>query len=191
MSDKYKIRDKTKAYFVTMTTVGWVDVFTRKNQKMAIVQSLDHCVANKGLVIFAYVIMPNHIHLICRADGSQTLSDILRDFKSFTSKKITELIKEEPESRKEWMLNIFSKACEHLKRNQKFKVWQDGNHAKEINSTAFFYEKLEYIHNNPVKDLIVEKPEDYLFSSARSYAGLDGFVKVFVERHKPLVRNWK
>jgi REP element-mobilizing transposase RayT len=191
MSDKYKIRDSSKAYFLTMTIVGWVDVFTRKNQKLAIVNSLDYCVKNKGLTIFAYVIMSNHIHLICRADGQIELADILRDFKKFTSKKIVKLIQEEPESRKEWMLEIFANACKHLKRNQNFKVWQDGNQAKEIYSTAFFFEKLEYIHNNPVKGLIVEKQEDYLFSSARNYADLDNYLEVLVEGHKPLVQNWK
>ena len=60
MSDKYKIKDITKAYFITMTiVVGWVDVFTRKNQKPAIVNSLDYCIKNKHLTIFGYVIMPS------------------------------------------------------------------------------------------------------------------------------------
>ncbi len=190
MSDKYKIQDQSKAYFITMTVVGWVDIFTRKNQKLAIINSLDYCIKNKGLTIFAYVIMPSHIHAIFRADGNHTLSDILRDFKKFTSKKIINLIIEESESRREWMLEFFSKSCEHLKRDQKYKVWQDGNQAKEIFSTAFFYEKLAYIHHNPVDDLLVEKPEDYIFSSARNYAGLENYLVVEVAGHKPLIKNW-
>ena len=190
MSDKYKIRDIDKAYFITMTIVDWVDVFTRPKQKHAIADSLNYCIRNKGLTVFGYVIMPNHIHLICRADGENTLSDILRDFKKFTSKRIIKLIQEEHESRKKWMLDIFSNACNHLKRDQKYKVWQDGNQAKEILSNNFFYEKLEYIHNNPVKKLIVENPEDYLFSSARNYAELDSYVDVFVAGHRPLKGSW-
>ncbi len=83
-----------------MTIVGWIDVFTRKNQKFAIVNSLDYCCKEKGLIIFAYVIMPSHIHMICRADGQLSLSDILSDFKKFTSKKIISLILDEPESRR-------------------------------------------------------------------------------------------
>ncbi len=185
MSDKYKIYDHSKAYFLTMTIVSWVDVFARKNQKIAINNALDYCIKNKGLTVFAYVIMPNHIHMICRADGDKSLSDILRDFKSYTSKKITELIKEEYESRSKWMLEIFSKACKHLKRDQNYKVWQDGNQAKIIYSNSFFYEKLEYIHNNPVKELIVERPEDYLFSSARNYAELDNYLDICVLGHRP------
>lgn len=190
MSDKYKIRDKDKAYYLTLTTVAWVDIFTRTNHKLLIANSLNYCVKNKGLIIYAYCIMPSHVHMICRADGNATLSDILRDLKTFTSKELIKQILEEPESRREWMLEIFANACAHLKRNQQYKVWQDGNQAKEIFSTSFLYEKLEYIHNNPVKDMIVKNPEDYLFSSARNYAELDGYVEVFALEHKPLVKNW-
>lgn len=191
MSDKYKIRDKDKPYFVTITTIGWIDVFTRPNHKNLIVDSLHYCIKNKGLVVFAYCLMPSHLHLICRAEGEGNLSDILRDFKTYTSKRIIEQIINESESRREWMLEYFSNACAHLKKNQKYKVWQDGNQAKETYSTSFLYEKLEYIHNNPVQDLIVEKPEDYLYSSARNYAGLDSFLDVFLLDHKPLIQNWK
>lgn len=178
MSDKYKIRDNDKAYFLTLTTVGWVDVFTRKEQKLMMLNSLRYCQEHKGLVIFAYCLMPSHLHMICKADEGFNLSDILRDFKKFTSKKIIQLITEEPESRREWLLKLFSDACEHLKREQKFKVWQDGNQAKELFSNKFLYEKLNYIHQNPVEDLIVEKPEDYIFSSARNYADIDSYIDV-------------
>jgi len=191
MSDKYKIRDNEKAFFITMTTVGWIDIFTRKVQKLQLINSIEYCQNNKGLIVFAYCIMPSHVHMICKADEGFKLSDILRDFKTYTSKKIIEKTKEEPESRRAWMLEYFSKSCSHLKRNQKYKVWQEGNQAKEIFSTSFLYEKLEYIHNNPVEDLMVEKPEDYLFSSARNYAGLDNYLDVFLLDHKPLITNWK
>lgn len=191
MSDKYKIRDNDKAYFITMTVVGWIDIFTRKEQKLQLINSLKYCQKSKGLIVFAYCLMSNHLHMICKANDGFNLSDILRDFKTFTSKKIIQMIQEETESRREWLLEYFSNACKHLKRNQKYKVWQDGNQAKEIFSNKFLYEKLNYIHQNPVKDLIVEKPEDYLFSSARNYAGLDNYLDVFLLDHKPLITNWK
>ena len=82
------------------------------------------------------------------------------------------------------MFKYFKDACAHLKRNQEYKVWKDGYHAKEIFSNNFFYEKLEYIHKNPVEDMTVEKPEDYLFSSARNYAGLDNYLDVILETGK-------
>ena len=183
MSTKYKAKHTDKAYFVTITTVNWVDVFTRLNHKTTIIDSLRYCQQQKGLEIYAYVLMPSHLHMICRAKEGFELSNIMRDFKKFTSKKIIQNIQNEPESRREWLLDLFSKACEHLKREQEYKVWQDGYHAEEISSNAFIYQKLNYIHKNPVKDRVVEKPEDYLFSSARNYAELDSLLEIELIPH--------
>ncbi|MCK5028258.1 MAG: transposase [Bacteroidales bacterium] len=184
MSDKYKIRDNDKAYFITITTDGWIDVFTRKNQKLLIIDSLKYCQNNKGLIVFGYCLMSNHLHMICKADDGYDLSNILRDFKTFTSKSIIMKINEEPESRREWMLEYFSNACRHLKKEQKYKVWQDGNQAKEIYSNKFLFEKLNYMHQNPVKELIVENHEDYIFSSARNYAGLENNLEIVMVDNK-------
>ncbi len=173
MSTKYKATMPDKAYFITTTTVGWVDVFTRVNQKQAIIDALKYCQQNKGLEIFAYCLMPSHLHVICSAKDELLLSNIMRDFKKFTSQKIISLILNEPESRREWLLSIFKNACAHLKREQVYKVWQDGYHAEMIDTNRFMYQKLQYIHNNPVKDNIVFSPEDYRYSSARNYADLD------------------
>ncbi|MCB0396937.1 MAG: transposase [Flavobacteriales bacterium] len=178
MSDKYKIREPDKAYFVTMTIVQWIDVFSRPIQKKRLFASLQHCQQNKGLIIYAYCLMSSHLHMICQADEGHLLTNILRDFKTFTSKQIIQTIQEEPESRREWMLSAFHQACDHLKRKQRFKVWQDGNHAKELFSNHFIWQKLDYIHANPVKDLIVSHPENYLYSSARNYAELDSMLDV-------------
>ena len=86
MSDKYKIYDGQNAYFVTLTVVDWVDVFTRKAHKLQILKSLKYCQQFKGLEIYSWCLMSNHLHMIVRAVGQQTLSEILRDFKKFTSK---------------------------------------------------------------------------------------------------------
>jgi len=181
MSEKYKISDQRKAYFLTMTVVGWIDVFTRKSHKMTIIESLQYCQKEKGLTIFGYCLMPSHLHLIARADGNDTLSDILRDFKKYTSKAIIRQILTDSESRRDWMLDYFRKSGENFKGITNFKFWQDGNHAEEITSNKFFIEKLEYTHNNPVEELIVERPEDYFFSSARNYAGLSNYLEVVLE----------
>jgi len=77
-------------------------------------------------------------------------------------------------------LEQFSKACEHLKRGQNYKVWQDGYHAELLVSNKFIYQKLNYIHNNPVADGIVSRPQDYLFSSVRNNADLDFLIDVIV-----------
>jgi putative transposase len=178
MSDKYKIRDIEKAYFVTLTVVGWIDVFTRKCHKLLLVDSLGYCQQHKGLVIFGWCLMPSHLHMIVRSEGENTLSDILRDFKKYTSKAIVKQIVETTESRREWMLEMFAKTGESQKRIKDYKFWQDGNHAEEIYGNKFFFQKLDYIHANPVEEMIVSKAEDYLFSSARNYAELDNLLEI-------------
>lgn len=96
-----------RAYFVTITTVGWIDVFTRVNQKQTIINSLKYCQVNKWLEIFAYCLMPSHLHLICSATEGLILADMMRDFKKFTSTKVIDLILYEPESRRKWLLPLF------------------------------------------------------------------------------------
>ena len=122
--------------------------------------------------------MSNHLHINASATDEDNLSDILRDFKKFTSKAIISNIKEVPESRREWLLNLFWYAGKNNKKIKYFKVWQDGNYAKEIHYTTFLEEKMNYIYESPVKAEIVVKPVDYLCSSARNYAGEKGFVNI-------------
>ncbi len=80
--------------------------------------------------------------------------------------------------RSQWLLAYFEKASAHLKRDQSYKVWQDGYHAEIIETNWFIKQKVDYIHNNPVKDKVVTLPEDYYFSSARNYAGLENDLDV-------------
>ena len=177
MSTKYKATTE-EAFFITITAVGWIDIFTRLNQKNNIISALQYCQKHKGLEIYAYCIMSSHIHLLCKGTEGFILSDIIRDFKKFTSKKIIQTILDEPESRREWLLEYFKRTCQHLKRNQQYKVWQDGYHAEIVESNWFIQQKVNYIHNNPVQDKIVCFPEDYYFSSARNYASLDNDLEV-------------
>ncbi|MBN1924250.1 MAG: transposase, partial [Prolixibacteraceae bacterium] len=127
---------------------------------------------------YCWCLMSNHLHIIASAEEEGNLSDILRDFKKFTSKAIIESIKEIPESRKDWLLNLFWYAGKNNKKIKYYKVWQDGNDAKEIHSTAFLEEKMDYIHHNPVRAEIVATPEEYLYSSATDYAGGKGLVDI-------------
>ncbi len=181
MGDAYKISDKNATYFVTMTIVEWIDIFARNDQKQMIVDSLQYCQKEKGLTIYAWCLMPNHLHIICSVSSEVGMSGFLRDFKKFTSKKVVKLLKEEPGDSRNMMLRQFENACKHLAREQEYKVWQDSNHAMIIFTSNFFYQKLNYIHNNPVAGNLVAKPEDYMFSSARNYADLDYLLEVFVE----------
>ena len=166
------------AYYLTLTIEEWIDVFSRPVYKHIIVDSLNYCIANKGLEVYCWCLMSNHLHLIACASEDENLSDILRDFKKFTSKALIEAIKETPESRRDWMLNLFWYAGKNNKKIKNFKVWQNGNDAQEIHTTAFLDEKMNYIHNNPVKAELVANPEDYLYSSARDYSGEKGLVEI-------------
>ena len=165
----YKIRNQQAIHFITFAVVEWVDVFTRKAYRDILIDSLRHCQQEKGLVLYAWCIMSNHVHLLASAKDSN-LSDILRDFKKFTSKQIIAAIKaNEQESRRDWMLRIFQQAGEAASRNSSYQFWRQDNRPKECYSPAFTVQKLAYIHNNPVEAGLVEKPEDYLYSSAKAY----------------------
>ena len=178
MSTKYKARTIGEAYFITITIVGWIDVFTRLGQKDILINALKHCQKERGLEIYAYCIMSSHIHMLCKASEKEPLSNVMRDFKKYTSKKIIQRILEYPESRREWMLAYFKKSCAYLKRKQYYKVWQNGYHAEHIYSNSFIKQKMNYIHNNPVTEKIVAQPEDYVYSSARNYAELDSELEI-------------
>ncbi len=129
MSEKYKIRNPEGIYFVTSTVVHWIDVFTRANHKITLVESLEYCRKNKGLVIFAWCLMSSHLHMVVKATDNN-LPEIMRDFKKHTAREIIKNIKEEPESRREWLLRAFEGAGKNLKRITNYKFWQDGNPRK-------------------------------------------------------------
>ena len=167
-SVKHTIK-KNSSYYLTLTVEAWVDVFTRKNHKDAIIESLRYCIKEKGLNVYAYCLMTNHLHLIVNCNEPFQLKDVMRDFKKFTSKKILSQIINEPESRREWMLEIFSSKANASPKHKDFKFWQTGNHAIELNSEKFVWDKINYIHQNPVEEKFVSKIEDWKYSSASNY----------------------
>jgi len=91
MSTKYKATTTEEAFFITITTVGWIDIFTRLNQKYIIINALKYCQQNKGLEIYAYCLMSSHIHLMCKATNGFILSDVIRDFKNTHQRKLYRL----------------------------------------------------------------------------------------------------
>ena len=170
MSDGgYKIINNKEIHFITFAVVEWVDVFTRKQYRDIVLDSLGYCQKEKGLVIYSWCIMSNHVHLLVKA-RDENLSDVLRDFKKFTSKQIIQAIKEnEKESRRDWMLKIFKEQGTINSRNKEYQFWRQDNQPKECYSPSFSVQKMDYIHQNPVGAGLVEKAEDYLYSSARNY----------------------
>jgi putative transposase len=171
MGFKYTITTNEK-YFLTLTVVDWIDVFTRKELCEVITDSLKFCQENKGLQIYAWCLMPSHLHLVAAVDSDQiTLSDVMRDFTKYTSKLIVKTIKEIAESRRDWLLNHFAYAGKYNPKIKDYKFWQDGLHPIELTSGKFIDQKINYIHQNPVEAGIVYRAEDYVLSSAAQYAG--------------------
>ncbi len=169
MGKKYVITDKEAMYFISFATIGWVDVFSRKEYKNIVIDSLKYCHAQKGLIIYAWCIMSNHVHLIISAKKNN-VSDVLGDFKKYTSKQIIKAIIDNPaESRKEWMISMFKAAGNTNSRNTYYQFWQQDNQPKIILTPSFAAQKLNYIHYNPVESGIVEKAEEYIYSSAKDY----------------------
>lgn len=177
MGFRYKIYDQSKTYFITSTVVGWIDVFSQKPCIDVIIDSLKYCQKEKGLIIFAFVIMKNHIHLVAQA-SENNLSDIIRDFKKYTSRMITSILISSEETRPKWMIDQFSQYGAQCRNNETYQFWIQDNHPIEIYSNKFIKQKIKYIHNNPVKAGIVENPEDYLYSSARNYADLESVIDI-------------
>jgi putative transposase len=93
MSPGYKIRNQAGIHFLSFSVVEWIDIFTRDTYCYVIVNSLNHCIAEKGLIVYSWVIMSNHLHLIVAASKGD-LSDIVRDFKKFTAQKILQFIED-------------------------------------------------------------------------------------------------
>jgi len=178
MSRKYKFFDKSDLYFITYTVVEWIDVFTRNDYREVLLNSWNYCIKNKGLRIHAWCIMTNHVHMIISSEKDE-LSDIMRDMKSYTSTTIKKLIMENPqESRKKWMLRLMKSAGNRNKNNKGFQLWQQHNHPILLDSNYLLDQKLDYIHNNPLKAGFVDEPEDYVYSSARDYAGEKGLIDI-------------
>ena len=169
MSLKYKVGEDAIAHFVTFSVVGWIDVFSRESYKEIFVNSLKHCQENKGLILHAWVIMTNHVHLIVSSNTNK-IQDIVRDLKKYTSKQIIKSIQENPtESRKEWMLNLFSFAGESNSNNTEFQFWKQDYHPIELNTAEKLKDRLDYMHENPVRSGLVWEPWHYKYSSAIDY----------------------
>lgn len=148
MKEGYIIRNQQAVHFLTLTIVDWVDVFTRKDYRDVFVDSLKFCREQKGLKLFAYVIMSNHVHLMAQAKSGK-LSDLIRDIKKFTAQKILKQIQEQGESRADWMLKRFEFSAARNSKGSRYNFWQEDNHPEEIFSDFFMMSKLNYIHLNP------------------------------------------
>ncbi|MEN0054313.1 MAG: transposase [Mucilaginibacter sp.] len=117
MSRNYKFRNAEGLYFVSFSSVFWIDVFVRLEYFDCIVKNLNFCVSNKGMEIYAWCIMTSHVHLVFRSN-IQKPEELIRDFKSYTAKELINLIgQNNQESRREWLLSAFKKAAKANSNN--------------------------------------------------------------------------
>nr|WP_317173693.1 transposase [Adhaeribacter radiodurans] len=136
MSRNYKFNNHNALYFITFSVVQWIDVFTRPLYRDIMLQSLRYCMQHKGLEVYAYIIMTNHVHAII-GSTQEPISDIIRDFKRHTSKEILKAIEANlQESRRNWMLWIFKQTGKENPNNDIYQFWQQNNHPIELNSNA-------------------------------------------------------
>ena len=169
MSRKHKFHEKEGAYFISFASVFWIDIFTRMEYFDILIEALRYCRKNKGMIIFGYCIVPSHVHLLFRSEKCQP-SELIRDFKGFTAKKLLQAIEDNTqESRKEWLLWMFKKAGSQNSNIKKYQFWQQNNMPIEIWSLKVFEQKLNYVHQNPVESGFVMEPWEWKYSSARNY----------------------
>ena len=160
--------------FMTCSVLQWIPIFNKQDTRDILLNSFRY-LQGEGLKIYAYVILKDHLHII--AQSSNLSRDIAR-FKSITAKRLLTWLSEHEENR---ILNQFSIYKKAHKRDRKFQIWQEGVHTEWIHDEKMMMQKVEYIHNNPVEYGYVNRPEDWRYSSARNYLGLDSVLEVCKE----------
>jgi REP element-mobilizing transposase RayT len=159
---EYRKAHADNLYFITLTVVGWIDVFSRREYKDIIVSNLQYCQQNEGLDIFCYAIMSNHFHAIVRRNEKE-LSELLGRFKSTTAKQIIKAIENNPkESRREWLLYMFNYFAKQNEQYSKYHFWQYKNQPVVLYTNEVIDQKRDYIHHNPVRAGLVANVQDYI-----------------------------
>jgi REP element-mobilizing transposase RayT len=167
-----------------LNTVDKVDVFIKPAYKQVITDALNYFIVAQGLSVYSWVLMTSHLHLVVRPADTSAPAYFERDFKKYTTPAILNMMEMEMDLRRHWMYQRFEDYGKSLRRIEKCHLWQNCSAPLRIDSQqpGTLMEHIAHIHENPVREKIVEHPEDYLFSSARDYAGMTGLVKVKVIR---------
>ena len=163
MRSRYRINNDDCAHFITSTIVEWLPVFTTAARCDILVRSFEYCRKQKELRIHAWVILDNHFHAIV---AGPELARTVADLKRFTA---LELLGQLEIEGREWLLNQLSYFRAAHKRESAHQVWQEGVHPQRILSDEMMFQKLEYMHNNPVKRGLVASPEHWVYSSAHEW----------------------
>ncbi|MBL7943797.1 MAG: transposase [Flavobacteriales bacterium] len=156
-----------------------MDVFTRPLYKDLFVDSLNYCICHKGLKVYSWVLMTNHAHLVIGTEGEK-MEFILRDLKKFTATRIFELISNGGFESRDWIRPMMEFEGRKNPNNKVFQFWQHTNHPIELWKDEMIIQRINYIHQNPVRAGFVSKAEDWLYGSAKDYIGERGLVTVEV-----------
>jgi len=169
---RYKIYEPTHPHFITCTVLHWIPVFTRVQTTDIIFNTLKYLQKNDNLKLYAYVILENHLHLIA---SSNDINKSLKRFKSYTAKEILKLLKEQNVKTILDQLSFYKKAH---KKDATYQLWQEGFSPKLIQNDKMMIERINYIHNNPVKRGYVDEGKHWRYSSARDYEEIKGLIEV-------------
>ncbi len=169
---RYKIVDRVAPHFLTATVVNWLPLLNAPIIVQILLNSLRFLQENDRIIVYAYVIMENHLHLVAPA---AELSQEMANFKSFTARQIIDRYQMRQAT------HILDQLAFHkrlYKQDRDYQFWQEGSHPQQIDGLEMMRQKVEYIHNNPVRRGWVDRPTDWRYSSARSYAGQEGLLSV-------------
>jgi putative transposase len=169
------LNDDTSPYFMTAATVSFLPLFKSRAITNIIIASLAYLIDKRRLTLYAYVIMENHIHLI---GSGVNLSRIIGNFKSFTARKCIDYYLEQEQQK---VLERLAASKLRHKKDSQYQFWQEGVHPQRILNQDMMRQKITYIHYNPVRAGLVQKPEEWAYSSARDYAGERGLLPVSME----------
>jgi len=169
---RYRIREAESAHFLTCSVVSWLPVFSLPACAEIVLDSLQYLQEHGRLTLYGYVLMETHLHLIASAPDLPTT---LRDFKAFTARNV---VAELDASNVRWILQVMSRNRLRHRTQSRHQFWQEGSHPQLILGDAMMRQKMEYMHNNPMRRGYVDDPEHWRYSSARDYAGETGIVRI-------------
>ena len=180
LSHHQPIVPRDSCYFLTFNVVDRVDVFVHPAYKQVVVNALNHFVDTQGLIVYAWCLMTSHVHLLIKTREGNGPAYFERDFKRFTTPEIVKAIENERDPRREWMIRQFENFGKSLKKIERFHLWENCSSPLHIDcgQPQLLFDRIGHIHENPIRERIVDLPENYLFSSARDYSGMKGLVKV-------------
>jgi len=169
---RYKITDPKAPHFLTATVNNWLPLFTRMETVQILFDSWTFLQRDSGFILYGYVVLENHLHMVV---ASSDLSRDMQRFKSWTAREILALLQQKNSRR---MLELLAMFKRKHKTDSTYQVWEEGNHPQLIGNEMMMRQKLDYIHQNPVKRGYVDQPEHWRYSSARDYLGQKGLVEV-------------